>query len=336
MLRIAHPEYLHLLWLLIPAVLLVLWSHFRWIKKRARLGDEIQRNRILPRYILRNSLIGSGLSLLALILWIIALSQPQYGMRLESAEKSASDVFLAFDVSRSMLAEDIKPNRLERAKVFAANLLQELGSERISIIPFAGHAYMSMPLTTDMKATRMILESLDENTASTQGTAISEAIKLATESAENLEPRRRIMIILTDGENHEKLAVDAAKDAANAQITIFPIGVGTEEGGRVPAPQASSTPYMMERDGSIAISRYNPELLRDIATATGGTSYNILNGNRVINDIKERIKQLDSQVLSEENFEVKNDYFGIFIISGILSILLALYIENFTKSAENA
>lgn len=329
MIRLAHPEYLHLLWLLGLCVVVGIWSHRRWKKKRTRLGDSEQRNHILPRYILRNNFIATFLFITGMALWIIALTQPQYGSKTVSVEKPVSDVFIAIDVSRSMMAEDVKPNRLERTKIFSRQLLDQIGSERISIIPFAGHAYMNMPLTSDIAATTTVLEAIDENTASTPGTAIGEAINLAVESARELEPQRRVMILLTDGENHDQQAIEAAKKAADVEITIFPVGVGTEEGSRVPAPLNSGNRFLKDKYGSIVISKYNPRLLNDIASETGGKAYNILGGNRVIKDLKERIDKLDSQVLSKENFEVQKNYYGLFTLSGILCIIFALLLETY-------
>ncbi len=332
MMRFAQAEYLQLLWILIPCIAIIIWSQYSWKKKRKSIGtNEEQRQKILPRVLLRRSLISSILISCALIFWIIAMSQPQYGQRAESAKKAVSDVFIAVDVSRSMFATDVKPTRLARAKIFAANLIEELGSERISIIPFAGHAYVTMPLTTDIGAAKMVLQSLDKNTASTQGTAISAAIRLAIQSAEALEPRRRVMVLLTDGENFDQEAVKAAEEAAEAGITIFPIGVGTEEGSRLPAPPNSGSQFLHDSDGSIVISRYNPDLLRKIASKTGGAAYNILSGSRIIKDIKERVNKLDSKVIAMENFKVKNNFYWLFLVTGILFILVALYIENYRK-----
>lgn len=336
MIIFAAPEYLYLLWLTLPAAALIIWSQLRWRKKRILLGDAVQHNKILPGIILKNSLWSSSLSLLGISLWMIAMAQPQYGSQLESSEKSVTDIFLAIDVSRSMQAEDIKPNRLERTKLFAANLLEDIGSERISIITFAGHAYMNMPLTTDMAATKMILESIDENTASTQGTAIGEAIKLMTASVEELELQGRAMILLTDGENHEPSAVEAASAASKLQVTIYPVGVGTEKGSKIPTHSRTGSPFLLDSDGSVVISKYNPQLLQDIATATGGTAYNMLGGNNVIKDIKEKIAQLDSRILAEETFEVKRDFFTYLIFAGIFCLISGLYVDNFYKQTGNA
>lgn len=334
MMRLAHPEYLHLLWIVVICSGLIVWSHRRWKRKRENLGDAQQRNKYLPRSIMKRYLAASILILLAIVFWIVALAQPQYGSRDETVKKSVTDIFLAIDISRSMLAEDIKPNRLKRAKIFAGRFLKEMGSERISIIPFAGHAYIGLPLTTDMNAGRMILESLDENTASTQGTAISEAINLVLESVSELEPRKRIMVIITDGESWDNQTVAAARKAADAGITIFTVGVGTEEGGKIPTPNNSNVSYLRNKNGEVVITRYNPELLSKIASSTGGKSYQILSGNRIITDIRKSVNNFNDYLISSKNFNVKNEYYFFFVIGGILCIVIALYLENNRKTKD--
>jgi len=233
MIRFAHPEYFYLL-LLVFFFLFAFWFYNNW-KKRAgnRFGDKKTIGKLMPQ--VSNSKPGFkfALILIAYVLLVVGITDPQIGSKLEKVKREGIDLMLVLDVSNSMLAEDIKPNRLERSKMAISSLIDKLQGDRLGIIIFAGNAYKQLPLTTDYSAAKLFLSAVDTKIVPTQGTAIGEAIDMAAQSFGDTEHNKAI-IVITDGENHEDDAVGEAKKAAEQGIKIFTIGMGMPEGAPIP------------------------------------------------------------------------------------------------------
>ncbi|MEJ2596016.1 MAG: VWA domain-containing protein, partial [bacterium] len=217
MIRFAHIEFFYLL-LLVPLFLLLYGMYNRWRKKAGRrFGDQQVISSLMPRVSDGKPLVKFLLLLIAFILLVIGLVDPQIGTKLEKVKRQGIDMMLVLDVSNSMLAEDIKPNRLERSKMAISNLIDRLEGDRIGIIIFAGNAYKQLPLTTDYSAAKLFLSAVDTRIVPTQGTAIGEAITMATESFDE-EEHNKAIVVITDGENHEDDAISAAAAASEKGI----------------------------------------------------------------------------------------------------------------------
>src|SRR5258708_3622760 len=264
----------HALWLLLvlpPATAAFFW----WAgRKRQSLLTQFIQARLLPALTVgisaRRQRIRATSLALAVVCLIVALARPQWGFDWEPTKQRSLDIVVAIDTSKSMLAEDIAPNRLARAKLAALDLMQQARSDRLGLVAFAGTAFLSCPLTIDDAAFRQSVEALDVNTIPQGGTALAEAINTALAAFKEGD-NHKALVLMTDGEDHDSGALDAAKKAAQAGLRIYTIGIGKAEGEilRI-TDEKGRTDYVRDEQGNVVKSHLNEELLRDIANATGG------------------------------------------------------------------
>lgn len=280
--QFALPNFLWL-WLLVP---LVAWLMWRSAKRRHQLMQQFVHHRLLANLTAgaspRLRLAHTVLLLVALVLLVLALARPQWGYQWEEVKVKGRDVIVALDTSRSMLAEDIKPNRLERAKLAALDLAQRARSDRIGLVAFAGVAFLQCPMTLDEDAFRQSVNSLDVNIMPEGGTAIADAIYTAKKAFTNSADSHKVLVLFTDGEDHEEGVREAAKAATEAGIKIFTIGIGTPDGEplRLRDAQGRLT-SLTDANGKPVISRLNEKLLSQIASDTGGFYLRLAGANTV-------------------------------------------------------
>lgn len=284
----AHPHFLWFLLVLPPALLAFLW----WAARRRRqlLATFIQA-RLLPELTAGISpareQLRAWLLVAALACLIVALARPQWGFTWEEARQKGLDIVIAIDTSKSMLAEDIKPNRLARAKLAALDLMQVAKSDRLGLVAFAGTAFLQCPMTIDDAAFRQSVEMLDVNTLPQGGTAIAEAITTA-QAAFKEGDSHRILVLFTDGEDQDSEAVEAARKASDAGLRVFTIGIGSTEGELLQVRDAKGrTDYIKDDAGNVVKSRLNETLLKEIASAAGGF-YLPMRGAKVIDTLYEK------------------------------------------------
>ncbi|HHH49754.1 MAG TPA: VWA domain-containing protein, partial [Saprospiraceae bacterium] len=234
MFRFENIDHLYAL-ALIP-ILLAFYFFTRLLRKKKinEFGNIELVQQLMPEASKWKHLIKYVFLMLGLSFLIIAWANPQWGTKKEKVKRKSVDVFIALDISQSMMAEDIRPNRMERARRFAQQLVEELKGERIGTIIFAGNAYLQMPLTTDYAAAALFIKSSNPKMAASQGTAISDAIDLAERTFEEENKNHKVLVIISDGENHDQEALDRAKEAKENGLLIFTVGVGTAEGGFIP------------------------------------------------------------------------------------------------------
>ena len=335
MIHFEHPTLLYLL--LIVPLLTVAYGLMRR-RNRARLeafADKELIARLTPDISAARPWIKFGLLMLALALLVVTLANPQVGTRIVKGERLGSDVAICFDVSKSMAAEDIQPSRLERGKRALTNLLAELGSDRISLVIFAGSAYIQMPLTNDYSAAKLFIDQINTSIIDQQGTAIGEAIDKAMETFGYDDPDRewertssRAIIVISDGENHEDDAVASARKAASEGVMVCTIGMGTEEGA--PIPQYNNARqrvgYKTDRDGNIVTTRINEEMLAEIAQAGKGIYVRAGNLNSGISDIARQIKKLDKSNYGESMFKEYESRYQYPLAAALLCLVLELFI----------
>ncbi|MEL6989378.1 MAG: VWA domain-containing protein, partial [Bacteroidota bacterium] len=252
-----------------------------------------------------------------------------WGSKREKVTQKSIDVFIALDISNSMNAQDIKPSRLERAKRFTSNLVENLKGERIGLILFAGNAYLQMPLTNDYAAATLFVNSANTNMAPSQGTAIVDAIDMAEQSFDEENEFHKALIIISDGENHDEEALVRAREAADNGLIIYSIGVGTTQGGFIPVVNAQGyNEYKKDKSGKFVSSQLNEELLNELAISGDGNYYHITNANQIFDDLENKIASLDKKEYEQRSFKEYNSYFQYFLLFGILCLILEFILSN--------
>jgi Ca-activated chloride channel family protein len=329
MFRFEHPDVFQWLLVLPILVLVAIWARRMHLKKVARLGDRRMIENLIADFSKYKFYLHWFLLLIALALLVISWANPQWGSRKEQVEARRADVLIALDISTSMLAEDVAPSRLIRAKRFAEQLIQSLRGERIGLILFAGNAYLQMPLTADYAAAQMFLQSANPNMASTQGTAIGDAITLASRIFQNQqEDSHEALIIISDGENHDEGAIAAASSAAEGGLLIYTVGIGTEQGAFIPLVIGGREDYKRDQKGNPVGTQYDPALLKDIARDGRGQYYDIQEGAAIFASIKEEIRQIEKDTLEERSFTDFQSYFKYFLIFSLIILAVDAILTN--------
>ncbi|HRG67497.1 MAG TPA: VWA domain-containing protein [Saprospiraceae bacterium] len=267
---------------------------------------------------------------IVLFLSVLALTNPQFGKKKEKVKSQNVDVMLALDVSQSMLCSDIKPDRLARAQVWIKQFLDRFKSERIGFISFAGSAYLNAPLTTDLATIQLMSSMAGPKNIGTQGTAISAAIDLAVKSFGDEQGFHRIIILLTDGEDHEGEAIESAKKAAQKGISIITIPIGTTQGGPIPAFGGTGENYRTDESGQLIITKPNRKLLEEIATAGQGELLELENSEQGFDRLKNRFAQLAKKEVTYQSFSSYQSYFQ-YILFLALAVLIIETLTNRRK-----
>ena len=319
--RFAQPDMLYLL-LMVP-VLLAVWilGNRRRRLARQRFSDADLLARLSPDYSPARMTAKFFIRLLAFIMAVLMIARPQFGSRLEEAKREGVEVIIALDVSNSMLATDITPSRLERAKQAISQLVDQLREDRIGLILFAGDAYTQIPVTNDYLSAKMFLSSAGPEAVSKQGTAIGAAIDLGMRSFTPSSDKSRALIIITDGENHEDDALVKAREAATKAIVIHTIGIGSPDGSPIPITVGGRTDYLKDREGNTVISRLDEKGLQEIASATGGRYTRANNTSIGLNEIYNDIGRMKK---SEINALMYTEYNEQFLIPAAMLFILLI------------
>jgi Ca-activated chloride channel family protein len=259
---------------------------------------------------------------------VIILARPQFGSKLEEVKKEGVEVIIAMDVSNSMLAEDIQPNRLTRAKQALTRLIDNLDNDKIGLIVFAGDAYTQIPVTTDYISAKMFLAAINPDMVPKQGTAIGAAINLGMRSFSPGEGKSKAMIIITDGENHEDDPVSIAGEASKTGIVIHTIGIGSAEGVPVPVTINGKRDYLKDKDGNTVITKLDEDILKKIAISTGGNYVRASNSNIGLDEIFGEIKKMKKQEMESKMYTEYNDQFQVFAVIALFFIFLDFIIMD--------
>jgi Ca-activated chloride channel homolog len=326
--RFANPDYLYLL-LLLP-VIIAFWiiNEFRKRKAIHKFGDSILVKKLLPELSKVRPWFKFILQLVALSLAIIILARPQFGSKIEEVKKQGVEVIITLDVSNSMLAEDIQPDRLERAKQAISRLVDKLENDKIGLIVFAGDAYTQIPVTNDYVSAKMFLSTINPNLVPKQGTAIGAAIDLGIRSFSQGTGKSKAMIIITDGENHEDDPVEKSKEASTAGIVIHTIGIGSTEGVPVPLIINGKRDYLKDADGNTVITKLDEDILKDIAMNANGRYVRASNSNIGLDEIFNEIRKMKKQELEGTMYTEYNDQFQVFAGAVLLLLILDFLIMD--------
>ena len=310
--------------LIIPILFLVLLIFRRWQKKSIRkyfdintikfLSPEISNSKPLLKFIIIS---------FALLMLVISLVNPKIGTELKTVKREGVDIVFAIDVSKSMLAEDIAPNRIIKSKRIVSELFNNLGSDRVGIIAYASTAIPVLPITTDFSSARMFLESLNTDMLSSQGTSIAEAINLSKNYFNDENQTNRVLCVISDGEDHEIQNNNLSDIAKEAGITIISIGVGSPNGAPIPIKENDIVKsYKKDDKGEVVITKLNENILKDMATQTGGIYFKGDNTNSVVSSIVDELKEMDKQEFESKQFVSFKDQFQWFLFVGLFLIIL--------------
>ena len=304
MFRFEEPTYLYLLLLLPFLAAFYLYSNYRRRKAIRKFGDPVLMAQLMPDVSKYRPDVKFWLVFAAIGLFAVLLARPQFGSKLETVKRQGVEVMIALDISNSMLAQDVQPSRLEKAKRLVAQLVDKMENDKVGMIVFAGDAFTQLPITSDYVSAKMFLESINQSLISKQGTAIGAAINLATRSFTPQEGVGRAVIVITDGENHEGGAVEAAKAAAEKGIQVSVLGVGMPDGA--PIPVEGTNDFRRDRDGNVVVTRLNEQMCQEIAQAGDGIYVRVDNSNAAQKAIAQEINKMakadvETQVYTEFN-----------------------------------
>lgn len=320
--RFDNSEFLFLL-LLIPLLVAMHYVNvYRRKRKLKKAGDIDLISGLIPELSSFRRGIKFYLLLISFALLVLIISRPQFGSKIEDSKREGVEIIIALDVSNSMLAEDIQPNRLERAKQSISRLVDRLENDKIGLIVFAGDAYTQIPVTTDYVSAKLFLRSINPGIVPRQGTNISSAINLGARSFSPQMDESKAIIIITDGEDHEEGAIKSAGDAAEKGIVIHTIGIGSPTGVPIPLSTGTSKEYLKDRDGNTVISKLDEKGLQEIAFATGGKYVRATNSSLGLGAIFEEIGKMKKQEIEGTVFSEYNDQFQV--VAAIVLLLLVL------------
>lgn len=328
MFRFEHPEAFYWLLLLLALVPAYFWVRSWQKRARERFGDRELMDRLQPDASRYKPALKFWVWMLAMVLLAGAWANPQWGLRKQQVTRQSLDVIVALDISRSMLAEDMAPNRLERTRRFGRQLLEQLRGDRVGLVYFAGSAYLQMPLSIDLRAADLFMKSADPSMASYQGTAMGAAINLAADSFDEAPGNYKAIVLISDGEEHEEDALSAAKAAAQKGIRIYTIGVGSPEGGFVPISNRGRADYLRDATGTPVRSVLNEALLKAIAKEGRGQYYHLNQGDAALRSLREGLNQMQSRSYGEELLTDYESYFQYLLAPAILLLLMELLLST--------
>jgi Ca-activated chloride channel family protein len=329
MFQFSHIEYLYALALIPLFAALFAWASLARRKRLRRFGDAELVGRLTPDASARKPAIKFALLMIAFAFAAFGASGPKYGTKLQEARRNGSEIIIALDVSNSMMAEDLQPNRLERAKQSVARLIDRLGDNKIGLIVFAGEAYTQLPITADYVSAKMFLSTISPDAVPVQGTAIGAAIGLAVNSFSPASEAGKAIVVITDGENHEDDPVQAAGEAAKRGINVHAVGVGSVQGTLVPVKTASGQrDFIKDRAGNIVMSKLDEKTLADMAAAGKGVYVRATAANMGLNDVYDEINKLEKKEYEAKIYVDFAEMFQWPFGAALAFLLLELLISN--------
>ncbi len=327
--RFGNHEYL---WGLL-AIPLIIFLYFLWRIDRKRklknFGEAPLVNQLFIDISRYKPFIRLIFISIAIAFLVLSIAQPQIGSRLVEFKREGIDIVIAIDVSNSMKAQDIKPDRLSRAKLMISRLIDKLTNDRIAMVVFAGDAFLQLPLTTDYGAAKLMLQTVDTDIIANQGTAIGKAIELGIKALSEDEKRSKSIIIITDGENHEDDAVGMAQLAASKGIIIHTVGIGSVNGGPIPIKRGDGTmTYLKDSQGNTVITKLDATMLQQIASAGNGNFIRALDTDPMVNDLLSSLAKLEKTEIESKLFTDYDDKFQYFLFVALILLLFEFFLSD--------
>lgn len=325
MFRFANPEYLFILLaipLLIGLYILVSVSRKR---RLAKFGNINTIKQLMPGVSFRRGWIKFIFYLIAFTLMVLGVARPQFGSKLTEPKQKGVELIIALDVSNSMMAQDIQPNRLERAKQAISRLVDQLSNDRIGLIVFAGDAYVQLPVTNDYTSAKMFLSSVSTGMVPKQGTAIGAAINLASNSFSPQEETGKAIIVISDGENHEDDPIEAAQKAHEKGIVVHAIGIGSPKGAPIPT-SLNSRDFLRDKNDEVVVTRLDEETLSKMAITGGGKYIRATNSQIGLMPLFEEINRMERAEFKEKTFSEYDDQFQYFFGLALLFLIIDFFV----------
>ena len=330
MLKYEHIEFLNLLFM-IPLLIISMIFYQKWKNKALkRFGDKKLVLKLTPYFSRTREQLKHIFIILIFIFIIIGLANPQIGTKTEEVKREGVDLMIAIDLSNSMMAEDIKPNRLERSKQAISRLIDKLEGDRIGLIVFAGEAYVQLPITTDYSAAKLFLSTITTKIITTQGTEIAKAIDLSIESFDLENSQNKAIIIITDGENHDDVAIASAEKAQKQGIFVHTLGMGLNKGGPIPIynKYGNRIDYRKDKEGNTIVSKLNENLLKQIAEKGKGTYVRANNSETGLASLFTEINKMEKKEIGTMIFTQYKDRFQLFLGFALFLLLSEMILLN--------
>ena len=313
------PHFLYILFAVLFFVALYFYSNARRKKNIAQFGDVELLKALIPSSAELRSRITFWLTTVALVLLVIAVARPRYGTKKETMLTKGVEVVVALDISNSMMAEDITPSRLDKAKRLISRMMTQASGNKFALIVYAGDAFVQMPITDDQVSANMFLNQITPSLIKRQGTNVGEAIDLACRSFSDNEKIGKAIVVITDGENHEGGAEEAARRASELGIKVYVMGIGTAKGGRIPAGKSGE--FLRDREGNIVVTKLNEAMAQSSAAAGNGTYIRVDNTNSAQEFIENELDTLTKDEVKTEVFtKFKEQYGAIALIAFLLLV----------------
>ena len=329
MFRFESPAYLWLLWS-IPVLAIIRFVCYKLRRKKLlRFGEMSLVNRLMPNVSKIRPSVKFWLSVAALALMIVMLARPQMGSKISHEERNGIETIIAMDISNSMLAEDVVPSRLQKSKMLVENLVDHFTNDKIGLVVFAGDAFVQLPITTDYVSAKMFLQDINPSLIQTQGTDIARAISLSMNSFTQQKGLGKAIILITDGEDHEGGALEAAKEAKKKGINVFILGVGSSNGAPIPLGNGD---YIRDNAGNTVMTALNEQMCRDVAKAGSGTYIHVDNTSDAQEKLNDELSRLQKGETDNVVYSEYNEQFQAFA----LLALILLIIEACTLEAQNS
>jgi len=326
--QLGNPRFLFALLALPLLAGFFIWSYQQRRTALHRFTGTALAKRLTPSVSLKRQIFKWFLFLVFLVFLIIALTRPRFGIKMEMVERRGVDVIVALDISKSMLARDITPNRFDRAKHEITKFIDLLKGDRVGLIVFAGESFVQCPLTLDYGAAKLFLDAVTTDWISLQGTALADAIEQADRAFKTKKNKSKVLLILSDGEDHSGDGVTAAKKAAANGIVIHTIGIGSQKG--VPIPLGSSREsvvYKKDKAGNLVMTRLNPRILEQVARESGGRYFHA-GLNLDLQTIYKEIAEMDEKELGTSRMAVYKEQYQIFLLIALVILLLEFFIPD--------
>lgn len=322
MIRFLYPQFFLLF---IPIALLGVFSFFRILRLRKSLtkfGDTRLVKDLMPDLSLKRKVVKDILILSTLTFMTLAMARPQMGSKVETIKKEGIEIIICMDISNSMLSDDVKPSRLERAKGIVSKLVDNLRNDKVGLVLFAGDAFVQLPITADFVSAKMFLSTATPDLIESQGTAIGKAVTLATRSFSRDNTVKKAILLITDGENHEDDALKAVKEANSMGIMVNVIGVGTPQGG--PIPIGGDEKYLMDESGQMVITKINEAMGQEIAQAGGGVYVLANDISTTTSIVTKELDKVEKAELETRTYSSYDEKYYYFLIPALLLLLLDL------------
>lgn len=325
MFRFANPEYLYLLFILPVLVVGFILLNIQKLKAVKKLGDLKLIKRLMPELSLKRSYLKFWLIFAVVVFGIIVAARPQFGTKIEKVEKKGIELVIAIDVSNSMMARDVNPDRLSKAKQILTRIIDERKNDKVAIVVFAGEAYVQLPMTSDIQSAKIFLENIDPSLVPVQGTVIGSAINIAMNSFTSDKEVDKSIILITDGEGHDDNGLQLAEQAASAGIQINVVGIGTPEGSPIPVSPTSNE-MKKDNEGNIIVTKLNEEMCKEIAQAGKGMYVRADNSNNALKSLQAELDKLQKKNVEGSAYSEYDEKFQFFAWCMLILLLVEICI----------